>query len=242
VSSNCGNAMHKHDARAYAQASAKDDAAAHATNERTDALTKIQSTNDESGSDASPAGGPKESIPSEVIGPLRFAYADPPYLGCCKLYDHFHGDDGRCWDDLDTHRLLIERLCRDYPDGWAMSGTSGSLRALLPLCPPAARVGAWVKPFASFKPNVNPGYTWEPVIFHGGRGKRSREELTVRDYVAAPITLKRGLTGAKPEAVCRWILDFLGYRDGDTLDDIFPGTAVMGRVLDAAVLDFGASA
>lgn len=35
---------------------------------------------------------------------MKFAYADPPYLGCCKLYDHFH-PDGRCWDDVDTYRL-----------------------------------------------------------------------------------------------------------------------------------------
>lgn len=23
---------------------------------------------------------------------MRFAYADPPYLGCCALYDHHHPD------------------------------------------------------------------------------------------------------------------------------------------------------
>jgi hypothetical protein len=25
---------------------------------------------------------------------LRMAYADPPYLGCCKLYDHAHHGGG----------------------------------------------------------------------------------------------------------------------------------------------------
>lgn len=24
---------------------------------------------------------------------MRFAYADPPYLGCCALYDHHHPCD-----------------------------------------------------------------------------------------------------------------------------------------------------
>jgi len=37
---------------------------------------------------------------------MMVAYADPPYLGCCGLYDHFHLD-GRCWDDVETHQVLI---------------------------------------------------------------------------------------------------------------------------------------
>lgn len=160
----------------------------------------------------------------------RYAYADPPYLGCCGLYDHFHGDSGRCWDDPETHLSLIDRLVGDYPAGWALSLSAPSLAALLLWVPRTVRVGAWVKPFASFKPNVNPGYCWEPVIFYGGRTKRDRTEPTVRDYISTPITLQRGLTGAKPESFCRWVLDFLGFVPGDTIDDLFPGTGVMGRV------------
>lgn len=53
--------------------------------------------------------------------------------------------------------------------------------------------------------------------------------------LAEPITLRRGLTGAKPERFCRWVLDLLGV-DGDTVEDLFPGTGVMSRVLDQAVL------
>lgn len=162
---------------------------------------------------------------------MIFAYADPPYLGCCKLYDHRH-PDGRCWDDLETHRALFERL-EDYPDGWAMSATSGSLRQLLPLAPEDCRVAAWVKPFASFKPGVNPAYTWEPVIFRGGR-KRDRDAPTVRDHLAQVITLQRGLTGAKPEPFCRWVLELLGWQPGDTCDDLFPGTGVFDRVTAGA--------
>lgn len=97
-----------------------------------------------------------------------------------------------------------------------------------------------MKPFASFKPNVNPGYCWEPVIFHGGRQSRSRDEMTVRDFVSVPITLQRGLLGAKPAAVCQWVLDLLGYQEGDTLDDLYPGTGSMGHTLAARPFDFGA--
>jgi hypothetical protein len=158
---------------------------------------------------------------------MRFAYADPPYLGCCGLYDHEHGNDGQCWDEPETHRALIARL-EDF-DGWAMSLSTPSLRTILPMCPEDVRVAAWVKPFAVFKPNVNPAYAWEPVIVRGGR-KRGRELATVRDFVSANITLQKGLTGAKPEAFCRWVLAFLNVQDGDEFVDIYPGTNVMAQV------------
>lgn len=152
---------------------------------------------------------------------MRFAYADPPYYGCCRLYDHFHGDDGRCWDDLMTHSLLIERLEDEFSDGWAMSGTSNSLRLLLPLCPPDVRVGSWVKPFHAYKRGVRPAYAWEPIIYRGGRNKNAAvpekggKAITPKDFVSANITLKKGLTGAKPETVCSWILDLLNVLPGD---------------------------
>jgi hypothetical protein len=166
---------------------------------------------------------------------MRFAYADPPYLGCCGRYDHYHPDD-RCWDRAETHRALIKRLLHDYPDGWALSLSTPSLKTLLPMCPADVRINAWVKPFAAFKKNVRIAYTWEPVITYGGRVSSKDGAPVGRDHLAAPITLQRGLTGAKPEKFCRWVLDLLGYKDGDEIDDLFPGTDVMARVLQASPL------
>ena len=171
---------------------------------------------------------------------MRFAYADPPYFGCCRLYDHFH-PDGKCWDDLDTHRDLIGRLTADYPGGWALSLTSVSLRDILPLCPSGVRVAAWTKPFAAFKRNVRVAYTWEPVILSGGRISSSDGATPCRDHLAESITLKRGLTGAKPHRFNQWVLDMLGFIDGDTLDDLYPGTAGMARALDERPLPTEAS-
>jgi hypothetical protein len=165
---------------------------------------------------------------------MRFAYADPPYLGCCDRYGHQHGRDGLCWDSWHTHSYLIGRLYDEFPDGWALSLSSVSLRKLLPLCPDDVRVGAWVKPFAAFKPNVNPAYTWEPVIFRGGR-KRGRDIPTARDHVAVNITLKKGLTGAKPQEFCYWVLDFLNVQPGDEVEDLYPGTGVMGDTFQSFV-------
>jgi hypothetical protein len=158
---------------------------------------------------------------------MRFAYADPPYLGQGRHYDH---PDAGIWDGIEAHRDLVDALSEQFPDGWALSASSPSLRALLPLCPSDVRVAAWVKPFAVFKPNVNPAYAWEPVIFRGGR-RGDRERETVRDWVSAVITLKKGLVGAKPPAFNDWILDILGWEPGDQIVDLFPGTNGMDAAL-----------
>jgi hypothetical protein len=164
---------------------------------------------------------------------LKFAYADPPYLGCGKLYAKHH-PDALIWDDPQTHLELIERLCAEYPDGWAMSASSTTLHTILPMCPPDVRVAAWVKPFAAYKRNVRVAYTWEPVIYWRGRISSKDGAMVNRDHLAEPITMKKGLTGAKPERFCRWVLDLLGWKPGDEVDDIFPGTGVFGRVAAAA--------
>lgn len=156
---------------------------------------------------------------------MRFAYADPPYIGQAKKH---YSHDPRC-AEVD-HAALIEKL-NGY-DAWALSLSSPSLRLILPLCPEDVRVMAWVKPFASFKPNVNPAYAWEPVIVRGGR-KRGRGEPTARDWVSCNIALKKGLSGAKPEAFCFWLFTVLGMQPGDEFDDIFPGTGGVSRAWEA---------
>lgn len=154
---------------------------------------------------------------------MRFAYADPPYIG--QAARHYSADPNCAEVD---HAELIARLVAEFPDGWALSCSSPSLREILPLCPPDVRVMAWVKPFASFKPNVNPAYAWEPIIVRGGR-KRERTQATVRDWVAANITLQRGLSGAKPDGFCFWLFEVLGMGAGDELVDLYPGSGAVTR-------------
>ncbi len=156
---------------------------------------------------------------------MKFAYADPPYLGCGKLYAKHHIDAFDC-DDPEFHCKLIGMLVEEYPDGWAMSLSSPSLRTILPMTPEDCRIGAWVKPFAVFKPNVTVAYAWEPYIFRGGR-KRSRTQPTVRDWVSANITLKRGLTGVKPKDFCNAIFETLNIEQGDEFVDLFPGSGAV---------------
>src|SRR5439155_14549757 len=114
---------------------------------------------------------------------MKMAYADPPYIGQAKRH---YG----C-EEVD-HAALIGRLVTEFKDGWALSCTSISLHQLLPMCPDCIRVMAWVKPWASFRPNVNPAYAWEPVLIFGGR-KRGRALPTIRDWVSASAARGRGV-------------------------------------------------
>jgi hypothetical protein len=123
------------------------------------------------------------------------------------------------------HALLIERL--EKFDAWALSCSSPSLQQILALCPSTVRVAAWVKPFGIFKPNVNPAYVWEPVIFRTGSRKRTRKEKTVRDWVSCNITLKKGLCGVKPAGFSQWLFDLLGMLPGDEFHDLFPGSGAV---------------
>lgn len=60
--------------------------------------------------------------------------------------------------------------------------------------------------------------------------EKNGRQMTPKDFHIAPITLKKGLVGAKPESVCRWILDLLNVQPGDDVVDLYPGTGIMGHV------------
>ena len=151
---------------------------------------------------------------------MRFAYADPPYLGQARKH-YAHPEV--------NHTILIGTLAREYPDGWALSCSSPSLRKLLPLCPPDVRVMAWAKPFHCYKKGVSPAYAWEPVILRGGRPRPQPPYETPKDFVSANITMRKGLVGAKPPQFCQWLFDCLNIQLGDTLDDLFPGTGIISH-------------
>ncbi len=154
---------------------------------------------------------------------MNFAIADPPYIGQSKR--HYAADPSGIPAAEVDHAALIERLCTEY-NGWALCLSSPTLPQILTYCPPGIHIGAWVKPFASFKPGVNPAYAWEPVIFWGGR-KLGRDIDTVRDWVSVNITLKHGTHGAKPAKFCYWMFEFLGMKHGDTLADLYPGSGAI---------------
>lgn len=167
---------------------------------------------------------------------MRIGYADPPYPGCAHLYKNHPDYAGEV-----NHYLLAEKLIDDY-DGFVLHTSSVALGEVLRCIKKAAPVGhsdcrvmAWVKPFAAFKPNVPVAYAWEPVIVKPARkqtvGRFPGE--TLRDWVSEPITMKRGLTGVKPDRVCWWAFEAVGAMPDDDLDDMFPGTGAVMRAWES---------
>lgn len=72
--------------------------------------------------------------------PLRLAYADPPYPGLARKYYSGHPDFA---GEVD-HAALIASLVDGF-DGWALSTSASALPAVLAVCPPGVRVGAWIR-------------------------------------------------------------------------------------------------
>jgi hypothetical protein len=164
---------------------------------------------------------------------LRGAYADPPYIGQSKKHYGDHPD----YAGEVNHGELVERLVHAY-DCWAISLSAPSTHIVLDHCRDHGlslmdgdiRLGAWVKPFAAFKKNVRVAYTWEPLVLK--LAPRLEGAIPTRDHIAAPITMKRGLTGVKPERVCHWLFGVMGLRRTDTLDDLYSGSGAVTAAWD----------
>ena len=158
----------------------------------------------------------------------EIAYADPPYIGCAKLYAD-HPDYAGEVDHAELARTLA-----GY-DGFVLHLSAPTLYKVETYLRDAGvtdyRVMQWVKPFAAFKRNVSVAYAYEPVIVSPARKPVVRKGLDIvyRDWIAESITLKRGLTGVKPEKVCRWAFAMVGAEPGDVLDDLDPGTGAVTR-------------
>lgn len=161
---------------------------------------------------------------------MRLGYADPVYFGCGKLYAERH-PNALDWDDPARHVRLVDQLEAEF-GGWVLhaSATPASIALYAPLVvKTGARWCSWVKGFAAFKRNVPVAYAWEPVIIKAARKPVVSKRQVSRDWIQESVTLKRGLTGAKPEAVVHWALELLGARPDDELHDLFPGTEAVTR-------------
>jgi len=157
---------------------------------------------------------------------MKIGYADPPYIGCAHLYAAESDYAGEV-----DHVALVSRL-QDEFDGWVLhaAATPKSIAVLAPLVErTGARWCSWVKGFAAFKRNVSVAYAWEPVIVKAARKPVVNGRLVMRDWVECPITLRRGLTGAKPEKVCHWTFELAAARPDDELIDLYPGTGAVTK-------------
>ena len=171
---------------------------------------------------------------------VKLGYADPPYPGQAAKHYSDHAD----YAGEVNHGDLLKRLDSDY-DGWLLHTSSTALPEVLVLAESLGvgpyRVMAWFKPFAIFKRNVSVAYAWEPVLVKAARKPVVAHRVVMRDWVEdeepldlesavrANVTLRKGLVGVKPTAVCRWAFEMLGALPTDDLVDLFPGSGAVGR-------------
>lgn len=158
-------------------------------------------------------------------------YGDGPRDGSAKPAD-FHPDAGE-WDRPARHRLLLEQLLDDY-DGWAIATCPEGLSHYMPL-PISAHLLVWNK-LRAMPTSSRIANTWEPVILFPPRGRRARTGRQVPDVLTAAAH-GAGFAGAKPPEWTRWVLDALGHvPEEDTVDDLFPGSGAVSRVIAEGVL------
>ena len=177
---------------------------------------------------------------------MKFAYADPPYPGQAKRWygggkvpgamrhTRIHPD----YKGEVDHFELIELLEDQYPDGWALSTSAAALQIILHLCPPGVRIGVWNRPNSTPPGHRGRGsdigtwhWTWEPVIIKPGRPP----SILTRDLLTWPKPAGV-IPGQKPPQFTRWVWTLLGAIEGDTVDDLFPGSGAVSTELAQGVL------
>lgn len=81
---------------------------------------------------------------------------------------------------------------------------------------------------------MRPLASWEPVIYRGGRLKRTPEPRT-DSLVLTPkarLTDPRRVIGAKPAGFVWWLFELLGLEPHDELADLYPGSGGVTRAFD----------
>lgn len=161
---------------------------------------------------------------------MRIAYADPPYPGSAYLYKDHPDYAGEV-----DHAELIERLVRDFPDGWALSTSAAALRDVLALCPrperaSELRICAWVR-LPIPRPPARAMWSWEPLIVHTPHWRQSHKGDFVSDtltFASQPTGFYGGtITGQKSVGFCHWMFRLLGLGPDDELVDLYPGSGAV---------------
>lgn len=157
---------------------------------------------------------------------LRFAYADPPYLGQARRHYRKHKDYA---GEIDYAELLA-RLEAEY-DGWALSGSMKSSPILMRLCPANVLTLAWIKPIAPPMGDRR-HYSWEPVILRPLRRPTKYEKTHL--ILSPPMFTFRPrppthVIGEKPEGFAHWVFRCAGLTENDEFHDLYPGSGAVGR-------------
>lgn len=170
---------------------------------------------------------------------FSLVYADPPYVNC--RFKYARQNKSRQWGKnarADYMRELVARMesLRAEDGMCAISMATPELR-LLHLFPSTARVFAWVKPYAVFRPGVYPCFAWEPLVVWGRFVNREEQKTTKTPHdwlqCSPKIPRKGKHETPKPLAFAEWVINTtLGPRRGPVLE-LFGGTCPVTRAAEA---------
>jgi hypothetical protein len=178
---------------------------------------------------------------------MKLCIADPPYLGRAVRW---YGEGGcgygngvnqadnhpeaYLWDIPETHKQLVRDLERDY-DGWAIAMSVHSLSTYLEVVETESRNGirvcVWHKPAAVTSGNRVTN-SWEPVLIRMPASRKGWKSGGVRTSdVMTCNPLRSGFVGSKPKEWTHWVLDLLGYQEGDEVTDLFHGSGAVSQAI-----------
>jgi len=182
---------------------------------------------------------------------MKLCIADPPYLGravrwygaggCGNGYGGGQADnhpDAHLWDMPETHINLVKELQDNY-DGWAIAMTVHSLSTYMQAVETNSRNGirvmSWVKPSAVPSGNRIQNI-WEPLLVQVPASRKNYKSGKSMQDVLKAGPLRRNFVGAKPEAWTHWVLDAMGYQDGDEVTDMFGGSGAVNHAIKSYVI------
>jgi hypothetical protein len=176
---------------------------------------------------------------------MKFAIADPPYLGRSVRYYGAGGRGGKnkkqadnhpeahIWDYAETHKQLAQQLLKEY-DGFSIAMSVHSLSTYLEVLETESengiRVGVW------HRPNAVPSGSritnnWEPVVFKIPTSRKGRFTAAHTSDVLTCNVKHNGFTGSKPKDWVHWVIQVMGVAEGDTVDDLFHGSGAVAQAL-----------
>jgi hypothetical protein len=177
---------------------------------------------------------------------MKLAIADPPYLGRAvrhygvggRAYGRGKGKsdthpEAHIWDNPETHRQMVRDLDANY-DGWAIAMSVHSLSTYLEVVETESengiRVCVWHKPNAIPSGSRIINY-WEPVLVKVPASRKGRTKGVITKDIFTANAPRVGFSGSKPKEWTHWVLDLMGYQEGDQVTDLFHGSGAVSKAL-----------
>jgi hypothetical protein len=141
--------------------------------------------------------------------------------------------EAHIWDDPETHKQMVKDLNANY-DGWAIAMSVHSLSTYLEIVETESENGIQVCVW--HKPNAIPSGSrilnyWEPVLIKVPASRKGRNKGPMTKDILTANAPRVGFSGSKPKEWTHWVLDILGYQEGDEVTDLFHGSGAVAQAM-----------